>query len=154
MRIFLSVLRVGVFLLALAGTASAGFLGYVWWNGFAGDKDRAEAKLHDVRPLLGSVGEFLAERERAQEDYESRAKAYPFLLAGAALGLLGGLFVLTRQDKSGAVLLLLAVAGPAVFVPAVLLVTFPLPLAGAGALFVAFLAFLAGPAPGPRPQTA
>jgi hypothetical protein len=152
MRIFLSVLRVGVFLLALVGATAAGFLGYVWWGGLSGDMHKGETKLHDVRPLLGSAGAFLAERERAQGEYESRAKAYPFLLAGAALGLLGGLLVLTRQDKSGAVLLLLSVAGPAVFVPAVLLVTFPLPLAGAGALFVAFLAFLAGPAP--RPQVA
>jgi hypothetical protein len=75
--------------------------------------------------------------------YIQEIRAWPFLYAGAALGLLGSLLALSRRRFSSAALLLVGGLGGGVFIIRSLIFTSPMLLAGV-------LAFLIGPAK-PKP---
>lgn len=154
MRVFLLLLRVGVFLLALAGVGGAGFLGYKGWENITQKHSLEDARkqLAAARALVSPGGLITAETVRKSESEVERlsmvARAYPFLLAGAVIGLLGGVLALVGRTNSGAVLMLLTLAGPGVIFPNSLLFLSPLGAAGLGALFVSFLAWITRPKPG------
>jgi hypothetical protein len=159
MRIFLIILRVGVFLLALLGVAGSGGLGYKWWSDSTAEKpkfDLAQKKMAALRVLVkeGLGGPTTpSDLQKASENFDnlnSFLRPIPFLMAGAVIGLLGGVLALIGRTLSGAVLLFLASAGSGVLQPITLIFTCPLIAAGLGSLFVSFLAFVTRPKPRPE----
>jgi hypothetical protein len=99
-------MRFVVLILALAGGAATGFLGYKWRSDYEGQAAILDAARQKAQ------GNPAAEAEFAKVDRLSKA-AY-FLLAGAPLGLIGGILAMLGRGKLAAVVLLLALVGPAV----------------------------------------
>jgi hypothetical protein len=154
MRIFLIILRVGVFALAMLGTAASGYLGYRWYS----DASSQQTKLDLTRRTLvawevlnkagqagPNAGNDIQSFKTQLETLNPVLRAIPFLLAGAVLGLLGGILALAGRTTSAAVVLIVAGAGPGVLAPRSLVFTSILILAGFAALFVSFLAWVARP---------
>lgn len=69
-------------------------------------------------------------------DFETTSWAAVFLVVGGALGLLGSLFTLFRRGRHGAVLMILAVVGPAVLNPLTLMFTGLLGFTGILSVFI------------------
>jgi len=134
-------MRYVVLIFGLVGAVGSGFIGYQWMDGFNHEKvDMAE-----IRPLA-HTGFFKSEALGKIAEFDRRAKAWPFLLTGAVLGLLGCLLAFERRRFSGSALLLCAALGPVVFNPPVAIFTFGLVLAGLLALFIRPLSATVGPA--------
>jgi hypothetical protein len=162
MRLFLILLRIGVFLLGLAGSLGSGFLGYWWRNETRDRRPGFDQAVHDFRRRCDILGidptevarePFWRELEQEYRAFQRQDRAYPFLLAGSVIGLVGAVLALRGRDRSSAALLLVAALGPAVLDPTALRFSFALVLAGLLALGTAFLALLHRP-PGPAGQTA
>lgn len=92
-------MRYVVLIFAILGVLGSGLFGYKWMDNYQYEKEKVW-----VTP-------------EARDEYLRRAKAWPFLLAGAALGLFGACLAFVRRRYSGAALLLCAALGPAVFHP-------------------------------------
>jgi hypothetical protein len=143
MRIFLIILRVLVLLTALLGVGLSGGCGAVAYQGITKEKilEKVQKKQVAERVLKRenkATGEMI-------EFFTSWSRAWPFLLAGAVLGLLGGIFAMMGYTNSGALLLLVSGVGPGVIGLGRLVITSPLIAAGLGSLFVSFLAFVTRP---------
>jgi hypothetical protein len=171
MRVFLILLRIGVLCLALGGAAASGFLGARWWN----DLNETRAKIAEIRLAILLARELAAETppnsqaradaakaEAQYNDLPHRARTYPFLLAGAVLGALGGVLALLGRTTSAAALLIVVGAGPGALVASgstllivgTVIFTCPLVLAGMLSLFVSFLAFVTRPKEAPADRGA
>jgi hypothetical protein len=152
MRVFLIILRVFVLMTALVGVTTTGGCGYLGWSASQEkvlEKLRKEqAAWHVLAPTNPSYQSNLTAANIAVDLAESSERVYPFLLAGAALGLLGGLLAVFGYTNSGALLLLVTGLGPALLSTASLFFTSPLVAAGFGSLFVSFLAFVTKPKAG------
>jgi hypothetical protein len=168
MNCFLIGLRVLVFLVALGGVAGSGFLGYKWRSmvddpgAIGGRKEIVAARLMAKQGHKNFVIDQLLAKDR-QKLYErniQQIRIWPYVLAAAGVGLLGAFLALFGRTTSAALLLLVAPAGPAVltwfwmehvpeeraeFFLFLGLFTGGIPLAGLGALFVSFLAFVTRP---------
>jgi hypothetical protein len=151
MRLFLASLRIGVFLLGLAGSVGSGFLGYWWRDETQGRRQgfdqavrefRRRCDLLHIDPAEAAREPFWREVEQEYQVLHRQGRAYPFLLAGAAIGLAGAVLALCGRDKSAAALFLVAALGPALLAPAALRFSFALVLAGLLALGTGFLAAL------------
>jgi hypothetical protein len=133
-------MRVAVLVLGILGGLGAGALGVLWLMNCNKDRDiiellRSDPNLRDAN--LGIPGQAFIQTPRdAIREYDRRVRAYPFLLAGLLLGVVGGVLALLGRGKSGAVLLALACLGPAVLNPWSLIFTFLLPVAAGLSLFV------------------
>ena len=116
MRIFLIVLRVGVFLIALGGVGLAGYLGYLAYDNVVQKKQLDVALQNQAiyRALIGTPFASAKAQATTAEDVEkmiTKNRLYPFLLGGAVLGLLGGILALMGRTTSGGLLLLVVGLG-------------------------------------------
>jgi hypothetical protein len=145
MRGLLLIWRTVVFLLALAGGVSSGFLGMRWRE--AVRRDQPDPAVHrvqeEVASQLSQLGlgdtQTWAPAEQTPQEKTRCSRVYPFLLVGLLLGAEGGLLVFRGRYRSGAALLLVAGLGPAVLHPASLIFTSGLLLAGVLALGLTLL---------------
>jgi len=95
-----------VLVLALAGAGGSGFVGFIWF----GDAERLKPSVTVIRQQAKSN----PQAQAAIQEFDSLHKASYFLMAGAPLGIIGGLLALSRRGILAALVLLLAFAGPAV----------------------------------------
>lgn len=153
MRVLLLTLRTVVFLLALAGGVSSGFLGLRWREAVVQGQPDPTVQRVEVEVIgqlnklgLGDLGTWAPVDQTPQEKARC-SRAYPFLLVGLLLGAEGGLLAFRGRERSGAALLFLAGLGPAVLHPASLIFTSGLLLAGVLALGVGLLASRTRPQP-------
>jgi hypothetical protein len=134
-------MRYVVLVLAILGALTTGFLGYAWRTNAVEKKDMIEM----TRGLV-EVG-FAGEEGKAElVEFDKRAKAWPYLFIGAALGIVGGVLAFLRKGMFAALVLVAGAILPAIFNPSSLLFTCPLILAGLLAFFVRGV-----PAPVPEP---
>jgi hypothetical protein len=141
-------MRIAVFVLAIVGGLGSAALGLIWLINTQKERELFEAMRNNpenrdfFRALLAAQppGEnrpaFLASPEAALAENDRRVRAYPFLLAGLLLSVAGGVLAMLRKGKSGAVLLALAVLGPAVLHPWSLIFTGLLIVAAGLSVFV------------------
>jgi hypothetical protein len=179
MRIFLILLRIGVLFIAFIGAGLSGLGGYIWWDDVGqpqkkADMANARKKMAAAEMLVKTLPPGDKQRQRFEteqknvakllEEVDRRQRAWPFLMAGAVLALLGGFFALFGRTTSGAMLMFLAAFGPiwltqpkSFSAPLVDLIVddwkpvlfcAPLVLAGFCSLFVSFLAWVTRPKPG------
>jgi hypothetical protein len=125
-------MRIAVLILAILGSLGSGGVGVLWLWHTARDSQGVELG----RMLVEQAGVTDSAMRKELAEYDRRAKTFGFLLAGFALGLVGGVLAMLGRGKSAAALLLTAVIGPAVLHPVVLIFTFLLAIAGVLALFV------------------
>src|SRR5262249_38363620 len=96
-----------VFLIALGGAAGSGFLGYKYMSDLSENKDLLDA-IRKAKP----AGEFKPEITFDLNDkYRVTTRmlwSYIFLLAGAGLGFIGGLYALARRKFAAFLILVLA----------------------------------------------
>jgi hypothetical protein len=144
MHVFLLILRIAVLLLSIIGSAASGIIGALWWV----DKNRTVRMIEQTRkdPSLGltsSLSQY-STPEDMEREVNRRANAFPVLLVGAPLCLLGGILAVLGRTNSGGGLLLLAGVSPGTLHPHALVFTWPLILAGLLACLVSLLALLTG----------
>jgi hypothetical protein len=90
----------------------------------------------DATRQLVEVG-FAGEAGKAElVEFDKRAKAWPYLFIGAALGIVGGVLAFLRKGVIAGPVLLAGAILPAVFHPVSLVFASPLVLAGILAFFV------------------
>ncbi len=124
-------MRYVVLLFGLVGAVVSGYLGYLWMDNFYHQKAiTAEMRQHTA------TGYYKLEALEKIAEFDRQAKAWPFLLTGAVLGLLGSILAFERRRFSGSALLLCAALGPVVYKPLVALFICGLILAGLLALFI------------------
>lgn len=124
-------MRVVVVILGLASLVASGYLGFQWMAAFLLEKDGiVYDRLRIKRHYADESTQAMVAR------FDRQAKAWPFLIAGCALGLLGALMALRRRRLSALALFLCAALGPAVFDPRSLVVTGGMLLAGLLALTI------------------
>jgi VIT1/CCC1 family predicted Fe2+/Mn2+ transporter len=124
-------MRFIVFLLGFVASLIAGFFGWFWLDYVSNreifamvDKDYPDCKLY-VATIMPNY-----------TDFDATTGAAAFLLIGAALGILGSILTLMRRGRHGAVLMILAVIGPALFDPLTLAFTGLLGFAGILSVFI------------------
>lgn len=136
-------MRYFVLIIGLVGSVGAGILGYVWMEECQELKDEfGPGAFHREPPIHEVFYPRIAEFDR-------RAQAWPFLLAGAGVGLVGVILAFDRRRFSGAALLFAGALGVVSFNPLqkyVMIFGLALVLAGLLALF-------SGPPP-PKPAFA
>jgi hypothetical protein len=132
-------MRFIVFLLGLVASLVAGFFGWFWLD-FVSNREIFEI----VEKDYGDYKLYLATVMPDYQDFDATSGAAAFLLIGAVLGVLGSLMTLMRRGRHGAVLMILAVIGPALFNPLTLAFTGLLGFAGILSVFIR-------PRPSPAP---
>jgi hypothetical protein len=120
-------MRFIVFLLGILGSLLCGFFGWYWID---------QANHGAIQKMATDAGLSFIAPNYTGEDFDLTMRAGVFLLAGTAIGLLGSLFTVLRYGRQGAVLMLLAVIGPAIFNLGTLVFTAVLALAGLLSLLV------------------
>jgi hypothetical protein len=132
-------MRFIVFLLGLVASLIAGFFGWFWLD--YGSNRMIFASVEQDYP---DYKLYVATVMPNYNDFDATNGAALFLLIGAGIGILGSLMTLMRRGRHGAVLMMLAVIGPALFDP--------LTLAFTGLLgFAALLSIFIRPRPAPAP---
>jgi len=129
-------MRYVVLIIGLAGLVGLGVLGYIWMDNFNELKEDMEQKRKNIqnredmeqkrKNIQNGVGPPEDRAKVAEQDRQDRAKvaeqdrrgrAWPFLMAGAGLGLFGSLLAYERYRFCGAALLLAAPVGALVLHP-------------------------------------
>jgi len=105
-------MRYVVLIIGLAGLVGLGVLGYIWMDNFNELKEDMELKRKNIQNGVGPP----EDREKVAEQ-DRRGRAWPFLMAGAGLGLFGSLLAYERYRFCGAALLLAAPVGALVLHP-------------------------------------
>lgn len=135
-------MRIVVLILAVLGAGTSGFLGYRWRDNYRAEKDSMEKNREmltdpDKARIAGLfLGENLEKAKANLAEFDKRAKTWPYLFVGCALGIVGAVLAYLRKGLFAAVVLLVGAILPAVLHPATLVFTFPLILAGLLALFI------------------
>jgi hypothetical protein len=141
-------MRFLVFLLGFIGSIAMGVFGWFWLD-YANNRAIEQVALEHNLDISLFMSDYASK-------FDATVRAAVFLLAGSVLGLLGSLLTLLRRGRQGAVLLILAVVGPALFRPPVVsyadaeanigTVAFQLTIDNPGvlilAVFLGFVAFL------------
>ncbi len=114
--------------LGLVGSLLAGFFGWFWLD---------HVNSRELVELARDYGVDLSLlTPEYNVDYVESTNAAVFLLAGMALGMLGSAMTLVRRGRQGAVLMILAVLGPALFTPVTLVFNAVLAFAGLLSIFI------------------
>ena len=124
-------MRFVVFLLAVLASLITGFFGWFWLD-YQFNREAQRIVEKDYKDYSVYMTMIMPD----YNDFEATSGAAIFLLAGGALGLLGSLFTLMRRGRHGAVLMILAVVGPALFSPLTLMFTGLLGFAGILSVFI------------------
>jgi hypothetical protein len=117
------LMRILVFILALLGTGLSAAVGYIWMDQMqksSGELGNIHARIEKDREAAKRGGlsqENLASKEEAYQTLVRLNRVWPFLLAGAALGLFGGVLALARRGKLAAALMLAAAVAPVILLP-------------------------------------
>jgi len=123
-------MRTAVLIVGILGSLAAGTLGVLW---FLDKNSPAALLLEAMRNDLALLGpEALAELQR----WDRHVLAIWFLFAAVPLGFAGAILGFNGRGFCGAVLMILAVLGPAVLAPRSLVFTSILCIAGFLCLFV------------------
>jgi hypothetical protein len=121
-------MRFIVFLLGLLGSLLTGFFGWFWLDYVNCQVISELAQDYDV-----NIGVIMPDYVT---DFENTVRAGMFLAVGGLFGIMGSLMTLCRHGRQGAVLMIVAALGPALFKPETLIFTSLLAFAGLLSLFV------------------
>jgi hypothetical protein len=141
-------MRYVVLVFALLGLGGTGFIAFIWGWSYLAESDwfenrsmELERSLKNARPA--DDNEYRLRREEDVRTFNSSTALFynwrrtlPFILAGFLFALMGIVLCFLGRGFSAAALLVVGGAGPGVFVPAALLYTGSLVVAGLCALFV------------------
>jgi hypothetical protein len=136
-------MRYLVLIVGLAGSVGAGILGYVWME-----------ECEELKVEFGP-GVFLRQPPIHEvyyhriAEFDRRAQAWPFLLTGAGVGLVGVILAFDRRRFSGSALLLAGAVGVIPFNPSQKYVM----VFGSVLVLAGLLAMFSGPPP-PKPAFA
>jgi hypothetical protein len=105
-------MRYIVLVISLGGLVGSGVLGYVFM-------DNCNELVQDaaINRKAVSTGRASDLTKKELDTFDRRMKSWPFLFAGAGLGLVGALLAYERYRFSGAALLVCAGAGPLILCP-------------------------------------
>jgi hypothetical protein len=127
-------MRVAILVLSILGGLSSTVLGHYWLLDYYKYRDAIDRN----RPFVARLGN--AQFTATVAEFDLRTKTFPFLLAGALLGMTGGVLATQNFRRCAAVLLFTSAVGPGVLLPMTLHFTAPL-------LFGAVLCLQFGPRP-------
>jgi hypothetical protein len=127
------IMRIAVFVIGVIGVLASGFLGVKW---FSDSRSSKFETAKDLTRLIASTGEMPPELKAEWAKVQAAVNGSYVLMAGAAVGLFGAILALQWRKLEAAVLLLACGCGPGLFVPAALVFSSPLLLAGGLAFFI------------------
>ena len=134
-------MRIAVLIFAILGSITSGGIGVLWHFNWESQQDEVDKwnQSPEIRMLAAAVSPTEYEKAKAEiEELTHRGRVYPFLLAGAVLGLVGGALAMSRDRWFASGILLVAGGAPFVIYqdPLLLIATGFLLLAGLLALLV------------------